>query len=64
LLKKIFFVFKVSFKITRNDGREDYITACEFNKYEEAYDFIEKELGICCSDVDFENNLIYEIREL
>ena len=54
----------MSFKITRNDGREDYITACEFNKYEEAYDFIEKELGICCSDVDFENNLIYEIREL
>tara|TARA_B100000900_G_scaffold403689_1_gene411092 strand:+ start:849 stop:1016 length:168 start_codon:yes stop_codon:yes gene_type:complete len=53
------------FKITRSDGKEDNLTCHKFNKYEEAYDFIEKKLGYqCCSDVEFENDLFYEIKKL
>ena len=55
----------MNYKITRNDGGEDNLTCCTFNKYEEAYDYLEKRLSsICCSDVDFENDLFYEIKKL
>mgnify|MGYP001162645032 CR=1 FL=1 len=52
----------MGFKLKRNDGKKDYFSSLDFINYEEAYDFIEKELGsLCCSDTDFEKDIYYEI---
>ena len=54
----------MTFFLKRNDGKEDFYTTKEFNTYEEAYDFLEENIGqTCCSDTDFEKNFYYDITE-
>ena len=55
----------MTFILKRIDGKEDLYTTKKFNSYEEAYDFLEKNIGLtCCSDTDFENNFYYDITEV
>ena len=52
------------FILKRIDGKEDTYTKKKFKTYDEAYDFLEKSIGLtCCSDIDFEKNLYYDITE-
>ena len=52
----------MNFKIIRNDGLDDNLTTHEFINYEDAYDFLEREIGsLCCSDADFNEDRYYQI---
>ena len=52
------------YKIIRIDGKDDKLTAQIFEKYSDAYDFLEELYGdICCSDADYENITYYDILE-
>ena len=52
------------YKIVRIDGKEDEVTSQIFSNYADAYDLLEKKYGdICCSDVDYENIIYYDIIE-
>ncbi len=54
----------MAYRITRQDGEEDKITAQEFNNYDDAYDCLnEIYQDMCCSDADYEDRPYYEIVE-
>ena len=52
------------YKLIRFDGKEDKITSYYFDKYSDAYDFLDNLYGdLCCSDADCENINYYDILE-
>ena len=52
------------YKIIRIDGEKDNLTTQTFDKYLDAYDFLDKLYGdLCCSDTDFDNMTYYDIVE-
>ena len=51
--------------LKRIDGKEDSFTNKIFRTYDDAFNFLEKNIGqTCCSDTDYENNFYYDITEL
>ena len=52
------------YKIIRNDGKEDKLTAYNFDKYSDAYEFLDELFGdLCCSDADYGDIIYYDIVE-
>ena len=52
------------YKIIRIDGEHDKLTSQNFNKYSDAYDFLEELYGdFCCSDADYGDITYYDIVE-
>ena len=44
----------MSYKIIRIDGKNDKLTAKNFDEYSDAYDVLEELYGdLCCSDTDY-----------
>ena len=54
----------MAYKIIRIDGKDDKLTSHIFNKYSDAYDFLEELYGdLCCSDADYGDITYYDIVE-
>jgi len=52
----------MTYRITRQDGREDEITSKVFDNFDDAYDLVEDIYrDVCCSDADYEDRPYYEI---
>ena len=52
------------YKIIRNDGKDDKLTAQSFDNYSDAYDLLEEFYGdLCCSDADYDDITYYDIVE-
>ena len=53
------------YKLTMIDGKEDNITSYCFEKYSDAYDFLDKLYGnLCCSDAECGNLTYYNISKI
>ena len=51
--------------ISRQDGKEDEITAQVFDNYDDAYDLLEEIYAdLCCSDADYDDRPYYEISQV
>ena len=51
--------------ISRQDGKEDEITAQFFDNYDDAYDLLEEIYAdLCCSDADYDDRPYYEILQV
>tara|TARA_A100001035_G_scaffold265093_1_gene246954 strand:+ start:78 stop:266 length:189 start_codon:yes stop_codon:yes gene_type:complete len=54
----------VTYKIKRIDGKDDELTAQNFDNYSDAYDLLEELYGdLCCSDADYGDITYYDIVE-
>ena len=54
----------MTYKIIRIDGKDDKLTTQSFEKYSDAYDFLEELYGdLCCSDADYDDIIYYDIME-
>ena len=52
----------MAYKIIRLDGKDDKLTAQNFDMYSDAYDLLEKLYGnSCCSDADYGDITYYDI---
>ena len=55
----------MSYKIIRIDGKDDELTAQNFDDYSDAYDLLEELYGdLCCSDADYGDITYYDIVEI
>ena len=53
------------FKLIRLDSKKDDRTSLIFENYDDAYEFLKKFYGeICCSDINFEDEVDYNIIEI
>ena len=54
----------MTYKIKRIDGKDDELTAQNFDNYSDAYDLLEQLYGdLCCSDADYGDITYYDIVE-
>ena len=54
----------MAYKLIRFDGKDDKFTSQIFDKYSDAYDFLEELYGeLCCSDADYGDITYYDIVE-
>ncbi len=54
----------MAYKLIRIDGKDDKLTDQSFDKYSDAYNFLEELYGdLCCSDADYGKITYYDIVE-
>ena len=54
----------MTYKIKRIDGKDDELTAQNFDNYSDAYYLLEELYGdLCCSDADYGDITYYDIVE-